>query len=116
VPNPTASPYPVTVSTSPDIAKLEAALKATWPYGACTDTGIYYARRVPLPLLDMYGTGIRFVTGRVNARAEIPDVLTLLAAGLDLRPVVETVADWDSAPQAWTGMRGKTVLIRDGGD
>jgi threonine dehydrogenase-like Zn-dependent dehydrogenase len=115
VPSRKAGPYPVTVSTSPDIVKLEAVLKATWPYGVCTDTGIYYAR-VPLPLLDMYSTGIRFVTGRVNARAEIPRALTLLAAGLDLRPVVEAVADWDSAPRAWAAMRGKTVLTRAGGE
>jgi threonine dehydrogenase-like Zn-dependent dehydrogenase len=107
-----AGPYPVTVNTSPVIAKLAAVLKVTWPYGVCTDTGIYYENRVPLPLFSLYTAGIRFVTGRVNARAAIPEALALLTAGLDLSPVVDTVADWDSAPQTWAALHGKTVLRR----
>ena len=38
----------------------------------CTDTGIYYQGGVEMPLLSMYTRGLRFVTGRVNARAVIP--------------------------------------------
>ena len=34
-------PYPVTVNTAGDSAMLAAALRATWPDGVCTDTGIY---------------------------------------------------------------------------
>ena len=34
-------PYPVTVHTSGDAALLAASLRATWPDGVCTDTGIY---------------------------------------------------------------------------
>ncbi|MCK9896261.1 hypothetical protein [Frankia sp. AgB32] len=112
LPDPKADPYPVTVSTSANPASLAATLKATWPYGVCTDTGIYYGGTFDLPIFDLYGTGIRFVTGRVNARADIPHVLDLLAIGLDLRPAVETVADWESAPQTWAALRGKTVLTR----
>ena len=61
----------------------------------------------------MYTTGVRFVTGRANARADIPAVLDLLAAGADLAPVVESVVDWADAPAAWAGLRGKTVITRD---
>ena len=35
-------PYPVTVHTSADPSLLSATLRATWPDGVCTDTGIYY--------------------------------------------------------------------------
>ena len=70
-------PYPVTVNTSADPASLAAALRATWPDGVCTDTGIYF-EPVEMPLLPMYTRGVRFVTGRVNARAAIPAVLELL--------------------------------------
>ncbi len=110
-PDPGWTAYPVTVSTaaSPDL--LLATVALTWPEGVCTDTGIYYTP-VPMPLLDMYTTGIRFATGRVNARAALPHVLNLLATGLDLRPVVETVATWTDAPQAWANLRGKTVIHR----
>jgi len=60
----------------------------------------------------MYTRGVRFVTGRVNARALIPEILEVLAAGCDLAPVVERVADWEEAPSAWPVMTGKTVFAR----
>ena len=106
-------PYPVTVHTSADPALLSATLRATWPDGVCTDTGIYYQGVVEMPLLPMYTRGVRFVTGRVNARAVIPEILELLASGCDLAPVVERVADWDDAPEVWPTMTGKTVFTRD---
>ena len=105
-------PYPVTVHTSADPSVLAATLRATWPDGVCTDTGIYYQGAVEMPLLSMYTRGVRFVTGRVNARAAIPEILELLAAGCDLAPVVERVVPWDDAPSAWPAMTGKTVFTR----
>jgi threonine dehydrogenase-like Zn-dependent dehydrogenase len=105
-------PYPVTVNTSGDRALLAAALRATWPDGVCTDTGIYPEYNVELPLLPMYTRGVRFVTGRVSARAVIPEVLELLASGCDLAPVVERVVPWEEAPSAWPTMTGKTVYTR----
>jgi threonine dehydrogenase-like Zn-dependent dehydrogenase len=105
-------PYPVTVHTSADPSLLTATLRATWPDGVCTDTGIYYLGKVEMPLLPMYTRGVRFVTGRVNARAVIPEILEVLGAGCDLAPVVERVADWDDAPSVWPTMRGKTVFTR----
>lgn len=104
--------YPVTVHTSADVASLRAALRATWPDGVCTDTGIYYQPTVEMPLLSMYTHGLQFVTGRVNARTVIPQVLELLADGLDLSPVVDRVVDWEDAPSGWPAMTGKTVFVR----
>lgn len=105
-------PYPVTVHTSADPSLLAAALRATWPDGVCTDTGIYYQPMVEMPLLPMYTRGVRFVTGRVNARAAIPRVLELLAGGCDLSPAVERVVPWEDAPSVWPTMTGKTVFTR----
>lgn len=105
-------PYPVTVHTSADPKLLAATLRATWADGVCTDTGIYPEYNVELPLLPMYTTGVRFVTGRVNARAVIPQVLDLLADGCDLSPAVDTVVPWEDAPTAWPAMTGKTVFTR----
>lgn len=110
-PDRTAEPYPVTVHTTADPAVLAATLRATWPDGVCTDTGIYTEGSVSLPLLSMYTRGVRFVTGRVNARAVLPEVLTLLAAQ-NLSPAVEQIAPWDEAPSAWPAMTGKTVFTR----
>ncbi len=104
--------YPVTVNTSADAELLAATLRATWPDGVCTDTGIYY-EAVAMPLLAMYTRGVRFVTGRVNARVVIPRILELLAAGMDLAPAVDRVVPWEDAPSAWPEMIGKTVFVRD---
>jgi threonine dehydrogenase-like Zn-dependent dehydrogenase len=105
-------PYPVTVHTSADPSVLGATLRATWPDGVCTDTGIYYQPTVEMPLLPMYTRGVRFVTGRVNARAAIPQVLELLAGGCDLSPAVDRVVSWEDAPSVWPTMTGKTVFTR----
>jgi threonine dehydrogenase-like Zn-dependent dehydrogenase len=105
-------PYPVTAHTSANPALLAATLRATWPDGVCTDTGIYYDK-VEMPLLPMYTRGVRFVTGRVSARAVIPQVLGLLADGLDLSPVVDRTVPWEDAPSAWLTMTGKTVFCRE---
>lgn len=105
-------PYPVTVHTSMDASVLAATLRATWPDGVCTDTGIYFTDGVKLPLLPMYTRGVRFVTGRVNARAVIPDILQLLGATGDLSLAVDRVVPWDDASSVWPEMTGKTVFTR----
>jgi threonine dehydrogenase-like Zn-dependent dehydrogenase len=104
--------YPVTVHTSAEVPLLAATLRATWPDGVCTDTGIYYQPAVELPLLSMYTRGVKFVTGRVNARVVIPHVLELVAGGMDLSPAVDRVVPWEDAPSAWPAMTGKTVFTR----
>jgi threonine dehydrogenase-like Zn-dependent dehydrogenase len=105
-------PYPVTAHTSADPSLLTATLRATWPDGVCTDTGIYYQPTVEMPLLPMYTRGVKFVTGRVNARAAIPQVLELLAGGCDLSPAVDRIVSWEDAPSVWPTMTGKTIFTR----
>jgi threonine dehydrogenase-like Zn-dependent dehydrogenase len=105
-------PYPVTVHTSADPSVLAATLRVTWPDGVCTDTGVYSAGKVEMPLLSMYTRGVTFVTGRVNARAVIPEILDLLESGCDLAPAVDRVVAWEDAPTAWPAMTGKTVFTR----
>jgi threonine dehydrogenase-like Zn-dependent dehydrogenase len=107
-------PYPVTVHTSAEPELLAATLRATWPDGVCTDTGIYYQGAVEMPLLSMYTRGVQFVTGRVNARAVIPDILELLTGGCDLTPAVDRVVAWDDAAEVWPTIQSKTVFTRAG--
>ena len=106
------NPYPITVHTTGDPSLLAATMRATWPDGVCTDTGIYFQGPVEMPLLSMYTHGLRFVTGRVNARAVIPEVLELITAQCDLAPAVDRVVAWHDAPRAWPAMTGKTVFTR----
>lgn len=106
------TPYPVTVHTSANPRMLAATLRATWPDGVCTDTGIYFQGSIELPLLSMYTRGVRFVTSRINARATIPEILELLTGGVDLGGVTERVVAWEDAPRQWPTMTGKTVFTR----
>jgi len=110
-PDKSMDPYPITVHTTADPAVLAATMRATWPDGVCTDTGVYLSG-VEMPLLAMYTRGLRFVTARVNARAAIPEVLELVSAHCDLAPAVDRVVAWEDAPQAWPAMTGKTVFTR----
>ena len=104
--------FPVTVSTSGTRDGLLLALDSTEPGGVCTDTGVFIGD-VALPLQQLYTTGIRFVTGRVAARHELPRVLDLVASGrLDPGVVTATTAAWSDAPAAWSTHRDKLVLIR----
>lgn len=105
--------YPVTVDHSGETAGLHSAIRSTDPEGTCTSTAIYFAPETQLPLLDMYTRGITFRTGRVNARAVIPDVLTLVSSG-KLRPELVTSAtvQWDDADTALAHLSAKTVIVR----
>jgi alcohol dehydrogenase len=58
--------YDITVEASASAAGLSVAIRSTRPGGVCTSVGIYYEQQTPMPLLAMYGTGIRFVHGRLG--------------------------------------------------
>jgi len=105
--------YPITVDHSGEPAGLRSAIRSTEPEGTCTSTAIYFADAA-VPLLDMYTRGITFRTGRVNARAVIPEVLELVASGR-MRPelVTAAVVDWDTADVALADLSAKTVVRRD---
>ncbi len=104
--------FPVTVSTGGSEAGLIFALRRTEPGGICTDTGIFLGD-VALPLNQLYTTGVRFTTSRVDARSVLPAVLDLAATGrLDPSPVTATTATWSDAPAAWSAHRDKLVIVR----
>ncbi len=73
--------FAITVDASGDHAGLHAALRSTAPDGVCTSVAIYFEPATPLPLLEMYTRGCSLHTGRVHARAVIPEVLALITAG-----------------------------------
>lgn len=109
----TARAYPITVDASAHPDGLAKAVLATAPGGTCTSVGIYYTARTPFPLLGAYGIGLTFVTGRVQSRAMLPEVLALVAAGKLCPELVTTrVADWEDAPRAFLDSGPKVVVVR----
>jgi alcohol dehydrogenase len=106
------APVPLVVDMSFDALPL--ALSSTGPDGVCTSAGSLHGR-ARVPFLLMYGRNMTLHVGRTHARALIPRVLDLIAAG-DLRPldVSTRIAPLDEAPRALSEhLRGgviKTVL------
>jgi alcohol dehydrogenase len=108
-----AGAFPITVDASADADGLACALRSVTPWGTCTSVGIYYTDTV-VPLLEMYGRGVRFVTGRVNARAHLPAVVELVASGtLDPTPVTTATVPWDGAIDGLLSGGAKPVVVRD---
>jgi alcohol dehydrogenase len=105
--------FAITVDASGAHAGLHAALRSTEPGGVCTSIGIYYEPLTPIPLLEMYTTGVTLVTGRAMARAAIPAVLERIAAG-DLHPdrVTSNVVSWEQAAEAVGEAQTKLVIQR----
>jgi threonine dehydrogenase-like Zn-dependent dehydrogenase len=105
--------YAMTVDGGSSRASLACALRSTEPGGLCTSAGVIFEPETPLPLLEMYTTGVRFHTGRAMARALIPHALELVAGGR-LRPelVTSRVAPWNDAADAVLQEETKLVLSR----
>jgi threonine dehydrogenase-like Zn-dependent dehydrogenase len=103
----------ITVNATASHEGLHAALRSTARGGVCTSVGIYYEELTPVPLLEMYTAGVRFVTGRVAARPVIPAILDLVAAG-EVHPekVTSNVAAWEDAPDAVGAEETKLVIER----
>ncbi len=107
-------PYPITVAACATQAGLLCALRSTAPGGICTSCGIHPGETTPMPLFDMYITGITFVTGRGHARTVIPQVLELVSSG-KIQPgrVTSKIVGWDDAIPALLDPPTKLVIARD---
>jgi len=109
-----AGDYAITVDASANAAGLACALRSVAPGGVCTSVGIYYEPLTAIPLLDMYGRGVRFFTGRANARADMPKVLELVRSGRIKPDLVTTeVLEWGEARDALLEPSMKPVFVRD---
>ena len=105
--------YPITVNASASPSALALALRSTAPGGICTSVGIY-SGEVPLPLLDMYTTGVTFKTGVCHARSLIPEVLDFVRSGrFHPERLTSRVVPWKDAAQAWQDLPIKVVVVRD---
>lgn len=104
--------FPIAVDASGHHAGLHAAIRSTAADGTCTSVAIYFEPATPIPLLEMYTRGCTLHTSRVHARAVIPGVLELVAAGrLDPALVTSRVAGFDEAEEALADPPTKLVLV-----
>ena len=106
--------YQITVDASADPAGLASALRSVAPGGVCTSVGIYYMETTPVPLLEMFARGVRFYTGRVNARRDIPPILDLVQAGrIHPEQITSEIVEWDDAAKALANPSMKPVIVRE---
>ena len=104
--------YEIAVDARGDPEALHYALLSLQPGGVCTSVAMYF-KDVPFPLMQMFVPGVRFHTGRGNARPSIRPVLDLLQAGrirTDL--VTSETLGWDALPEALTDPSLKPVFVR----
>ena len=80
--------------------------------GRCTSIA-QLAPDAPLPRLELYTRRVHLHIGRAMARAVIPEILEVAAAGR-LRPqlVTSASADWDDPPEALLEPSTKLALSR----
>lgn len=90
---------------------LLTAVRSVTAGGTVVGAGIHY-RPPELPWVEVYKRGLTLVTGRGNARDDIPKVLDLMTAGrLDLADVGAVTVPVADAVEALSGPLGhKTVL------
>jgi len=105
--------FPIVMDGGASRETLACACRSTEPGGHCTHVGILYEPETPVPLLEMYGTGVNLHVGRVAARAEIPAVLELIAGGgFDPSRVTDRVLPFEAAQTALLEPHTKLVFAR----
>jgi alcohol dehydrogenase len=104
--------FPVTVDATATAEGLVATLRLTEPGGRCSSIG-QLAAEAPLPLFELFTRDVNLHIGPGMARAAIPAILDLVAAGR-LRPELVTSAAvaWDDAPEALLEPAIKLVIRR----
>ena len=110
----TVGEYDVTVDgTLRDPNGLACALRSLRPHGLCMAVTIYFPGQEPhVPYFQMYSRGARLETGRVNARAIMPEVLALVASGaVDPLVVSDGVLSFAAAASALADDTLKPVFV-----
>jgi threonine dehydrogenase-like Zn-dependent dehydrogenase len=92
---------------------LACACRSTAPGGDCTHVGILYEPQTPVPLLEMYGSGLHLHVGRVMVRAQLPAVLDFLTReSFDPSVVTDRVIPFEQAGNALLEPHTKLVFSR----
>jgi threonine dehydrogenase-like Zn-dependent dehydrogenase len=92
---------------------LNSAFASTSPGGTCHSSGIQFFGVPDADYLALYRRGIQFVTGRANARDDIPAVLALIDQGrLDPGIITGNMIAFDEAPERLVNeLTHKTVIV-----
>ena len=103
--------FEIVVDAGASRESLASACCSTSAGGDCTHVGIIYEPETPIPLLEMYSTGIHFHVGRAAARADLPAVLELISnGGFDPSVVTDRVLPFEQAATALLEPHNKLIF------
>jgi len=106
--------FEITVDGSGNPDALDFVISSTAPNGVCTSVAIYFTPATPIPLVKMYSKGITFITGRVEARGNLPAVLDACASGhFHPEHVTSRQVPFSQAAEAMTDSGPKLVFTND---
>jgi threonine dehydrogenase-like Zn-dependent dehydrogenase len=109
--------FPIVVDAAATDASILLAFRSTEPNGMCQRMYGDFAETTPVPLRHMYGVGITLRIGRVNARAEMPDCLSHVAAGhWHPEHVITKRVRFEDAHEAIGDPTIRVAFVRDGVD
>ena len=104
----------IVVDAGASRSSLACACRSTGAGGTCTHVGILGEPETPIPLLEMYVTGVTLQVGRAMARAAMPSVLELIAEGrFDPSPVIDRVLPFAAAETELLEPHTKLVFSRE---
>lgn len=103
--------FDIVVEGAGDADALAFAIRSTAPNGVLTSVAIHLGAMTPVPLTRAYYKGLTLHTGRVHARATLPEALECIACG-KLRPerVTHRVVPFEQAIDAMTDPGPKLVF------
>jgi threonine dehydrogenase-like Zn-dependent dehydrogenase len=104
--------FPVTAACVSTPDGLISAFRSTQPGGICHSSGIQFFGVANADYLELYRRGIKFFTGRANARDDMPAVLDLMYQGrLDLARVTgNIIAFSEAAGTLENNLTHKTII------
>ncbi|MGL5929063.1 MAG: zinc-dependent alcohol dehydrogenase [Dermatophilaceae bacterium] len=107
-----AHEFDISVESTGRTAGLVTALRSLTPEGVCESAGNHFDS-APLPLFELYLSGVNLRIARDSARASIPAALDLAMAGrVQPRRVVTEVYDWEQLPDLLPELTTKPVFVR----
>ncbi|WP_162602769.1 zinc-dependent alcohol dehydrogenase [Streptomyces spongiicola] len=90
--------YDLTVDASAHPKGLRCALTSARPGGTCVSRSVFFTEPA-LPYLELYSSGVTFVTGPPHITPFAPEVLRLIDSGaLDPSPLIAGPYGYDDAP------------------
>ena len=97
--------FPIVVDAAATDASILLAFRSAEPNGICQRMYGDFTETTPVPLRHMYGVGITLRVGRVNVRAEMPECVAHVEAGISIPSTSSRGASASRTPMRRSAIR-----------